>query len=305
MATSIAVVGAGSWGRKIIQTASALECLDLKYVVSSNPETADYIPAGCQQLPDVSHLLEKPELQGVVLATPPELHVPQARIFLEAGLPCMIEKPLSMNSKEALGLIQIAKNNRSFVLVDHIYLYHPAYEALKSEIMKDTSPVIDICSEGGANGPYGRATPVLWDWLPHDLSIVLDLMGADPVGHSIASQPSENQDGSGIIYDVKLEFGSGATASIVTGNGFLRRRRKLTVETQDHYWRFADENSPQASCDSLPLAFCDEKPLARILTRFASGIEEKSQTCRDLELGHRVVLVIEKLAEQCGNIATH
>ena len=293
MAVSVAVIGAGAWGTKIMRACAALPELALRWVVSSNAHTAALTPPGCKVVKSLSDLPGTPELQGVIIATPPETHVPIATTFMDAGIACMIEKPLALNTCEADILLALAKQRRAFALVDHIYLYHSGYRALKATLPGPLSQT-HIISRGGACGPLDRSTPVIWDWLPHDLSMILDLFRQDPIRVSCDRESSHSETAEGELYRLTLQFPDGNSAEILCGNGFAARRRTLTVETDGTRLHFSDEGVPALTRNGEQMPIAPTMPLDNILKRFAAGILAGEENHTDLELAARVVRAIER-----------
>jgi predicted dehydrogenase len=75
------------------------------------------------------HLLADPELDLVVLATPPGEHGTQARLALDAGKHVFVEKPLATSLEMAEAIIREAKARNLIVAVDYPMIYTPLVEA--------------------------------------------------------------------------------------------------------------------------------------------------------------------------------
>jgi len=148
--TRIAVVGAGLIGRAHIQAIESNASLTLHAVVDPTPDAqalAARLGVPCHaQLQD---LLTTHRPDGVVLATPNALHVPQAMDCIRAGLPCLVEKPVATTVAEARQLADQVQQHQVPVLVGH----HRAH----SPIMAQAREVIRSGHLGRLVGVMGSA----------------------------------------------------------------------------------------------------------------------------------------------------
>jgi predicted dehydrogenase len=145
--TRIAVAGAGLIGRTHIALAAASPTLSLVAVVDPSP-SAEAVAAQFQVplFPTLDALLAREQLDGIVLATPNALHVPQALQCLEAGLAVLLEKPIAPTVAEGVALVQRADALGGRLLIGH----HRAH----SPIMAKARAVIE-------SGQLGRLVTVM------------------------------------------------------------------------------------------------------------------------------------------------
>lgn len=296
MTVKLAVIGAGAWGSKLIKTLSRAQNMDLRWVVSCRPETEAILLENCQRLPTIDALLaQKEQPSGVVIATPPEVHYDCAVPFIRRHIPCFIEKPVTMDSDQSQALMVLADRHKTLVQVNHIYLYHHGYRQLKALLRQEQKPLKKIETIGGNYGPFDRSTPVLWDWLPHDLSMVLDLLSETPTTLSVTAKTPENPAKKGQIFQLDMTFPSGAVVCMKIGNGFACRQRQLKVSTEQDSFTFCDESQPTLKRNNQPLSFPDGLPLDHSLTLFGNDIKAGNNTLSSLKLGHKIVQIIESL----------
>ena len=142
----IAVVGAGLIGRQHVNYVKNSSDCCLAAIVDPMPETqalADEKAVPCfKKLED---LLLKQAVDGIILATPNHMHVEQGLACLEAGVNCLIEKPVSHNIKDGLKLIeaekQAVKNSGAKILVGHHRAHSPimlkAQKAIREGVLGD------------------------------------------------------------------------------------------------------------------------------------------------------------------------
>jgi predicted dehydrogenase len=144
-AARLGLIGLGSWGRNYVATLQDFPGAKLTRVATRNPDAPALAGPKCKIQEDWRELLKAKDLDGVIITSPAPLHAEQLDAALDAGLPVLIEKPLTLDSSQAKRLLEKAKKKKGYVLVDHIYLFHPAYEELKNRA-KALGPIKKIVS---------------------------------------------------------------------------------------------------------------------------------------------------------------
>ncbi|MCX5787948.1 MAG: Gfo/Idh/MocA family oxidoreductase [Elusimicrobia bacterium] len=302
----LGLIGAGHWGRAYIRTIAGLPGMRLARVASRNPETAALVGKRCVVCADWRGVASAPDLDGVIIASPPALHAQVASACLEARRPVLVEKPLTMSVAEAEALVALAKRLGGFVLVDHTYLFHPAYVELKKRAQALGAPRL-IRSEGGKCGPFRGDAGPLWDFGSHDVAVALDLVGR---GLAAVEAKSERR-GQGEVIDIRLDFPGGARAELRVGNGFETRRRKFSVVFEDRELTFDDaggrplvqtlldaQGRPAGAAEEIPVA--KVLPLTRAVEAFAEAVRGGSKDLSSLELGAAVVRVLAACEASLG-----
>jgi predicted dehydrogenase len=130
---------------------------------------------------DYHHMLEGSGLDAVAIATSVRHHYPMAKASLEAGKHTFIEKPMAASSRECEELIELAKQRGLVLMVGHTFLYSPAVRKIKE--ITDSGDIGDIryISARRLNlGLFQKDINVAWDLAPHDISIILHIMGGAP-----------------------------------------------------------------------------------------------------------------------------
>ncbi|MEE9275734.1 MAG: Gfo/Idh/MocA family oxidoreductase, partial [bacterium] len=113
----LGLIGAGRWGRAYIRTLKSMAGVELARLCSANPESPKLAGPGCRVTGDWRELAGAEDLDGLILATPPGLHAEMAGAAAAAGLPVMIEKPLTLDLDEALRLQETFERTGTAVLV--------------------------------------------------------------------------------------------------------------------------------------------------------------------------------------------
>ena len=177
----IAVIGAGNWGINLVRNLSELSVLS--HVVEKNSELTNQIEKDfpeAQCLENYDSLIND-EIDAVAIATPAQSHFDIASKFLETGKDVFIEKPMTLSSKEAEGLVLIAEENDSILMVGHMLMYQPAITFIKSYLDKGhLGKIYHIHQERLKLGRVRTAENVVWSLGVHDIAVLLYLVGDAP-----------------------------------------------------------------------------------------------------------------------------
>ena len=307
----LGLIGAGRWGRAYIRTIQSMPGAGLARLCSSNPESRGLVDSACRITAEWNDLVEAGDLDGLIVAAPPALHAEMAEAALLAGLPVMVEKPLTLDLIEAERLERIAGEGEVPVLVNHVHLFHPGYAALKKEAAH-LGPIRFIRSEGGSWGPFRKDTPPLWDYGPHDLALCLDLMGEEPSSAEAHEDDSrESGEGYGQIVTMKLGFPEGGGAALTVGNLMAGKRRKLAVffdtcvmvlddlcaeKLVRHRSPGGDSADPPdyPAGPGEPVPIAGAPPLTRALEAFVFGIRGEAGEAFGVGLGVEIVRILSR-----------
>lgn len=301
----LGLVGAGRWGRNLAAAIAELDEVRLAWIVDRNLHAAAEFGNLCPVLGSWQEAIARGGADGVIVATPPRFHGEIARDALAAGLPVLIEKPLTANPTEARDLLGRAESSGLPVWVDHRHLFAPAYGRLK-KVAADLGPIRRIRSNGGSWGPFRVSTPVLWDWAPHDVALCLDLVGMAPA--SVAAKTVDWRDtdeGPGEILALILDFPNGCQAEIEVGNIFRKKRRRFEAQFDGAALIFDDlaenkllrraEYGGVPSHQTIPVA--GEPALTYAVIGFANAIRTGATDLAQLRLGAQVVEVLAACEE--------
>jgi len=180
----VGIIGFGYWGPNLTRNFHELPVSQLTAIADFKVdclERAQSLYSDVTLVTDYKELFQM-ELDAVVVATPPITHYSIAKDCLEHGLHVLVEKPLTLNSQHARELIDIAHSKNLILMVGHTFVYNSAVMALKEYI--DSGELGDIYYIDTARlnlGLFQRESNVLWDLAPHDISILLYLLGERPI----------------------------------------------------------------------------------------------------------------------------
>ena len=178
----LAVIGCGYWGKNLIRNFDALGVLTMVCETTPAGRTlAAEIAPNVEVVDTVERVLATPQITGVVIATPAETHYELARQALEAGKDVLVEKPLALTYEQGAHLVQLADRAGRVLMVGHVLEYHPAIRRLL-ELMRadELGKVQYIYSNRLSLGKIRREENILWSFAPHDVAVILRLMGSLP-----------------------------------------------------------------------------------------------------------------------------
>lgn len=182
---NIGVIGCGYWGAKHARVISELPQALLHSVADLDSAKVQAITSkyeGVEGLTDFTALLNNPAVEAVVIATPASTHYDLARQALAAGKHVLVEKPLSIFPQECQHLIDLAGQEKLTLMVGHTFEYHPSVEVLREIVQSGRLGDLYYLDAARINlGLYQRDVNVIHDLSPHDISIMIYVLGQRPV----------------------------------------------------------------------------------------------------------------------------
>lgn len=180
----VGVIGCGYWGPNLIRNLAEIPESNLVAVADLRAERLEHVRARYPAVKVTGNHVDlfSMSLDAVVVATPPSTHFRLAKECLLHGLHVLVEKPLTLKSQDAEELISIAEERGLTLMVGHTFEYNPAVRALKDLIDKgELGKILYVDAVRVNLGLFQPGLDVLWDLAPHDISILLYLLGSDPM----------------------------------------------------------------------------------------------------------------------------
>lgn len=175
----VCVIGCGYWGKNLVRNFAQLGVLAA--VCDENEVLAEKasLEYGIPQL-SLEDVL-KSDIKAVIIATPAVQHFGLTKRALEAEKHVFVEKPLALDVKEAQELCALAARVDRTLMVGHLLQYHPAFLALKELVSKGTLGKLQYIYSNRLNlGKFRNEENILWSFAPHDISMILGLVGELP-----------------------------------------------------------------------------------------------------------------------------
>lgn len=294
----LGLIGAGPWGRNYLHTITGLDGVSLVRLASRNPESAKLIGSECTISEDWRDLVEAEDLDGIVIASPPETHADMVLAAISRGLAVLVEKPMTLSVAEAERILATAQAEDAIVMVDHIHLYSAAWEAVEREAHA-LGAIRAISGVAGKWGPFSPNTPVLWDWGSHDVAMCINLMGRPP--EAATATRIEARDG-GETLTVLLDFGD-AEARIAISNLYPEKNRLFTISFENGELVYDDtlNGSDKVRLKTTPrdpggtFKLDPGTPMERVLLAFRDAVLRGAPEWDDAALGAQVVGTLARL----------
>jgi UDP-2-acetamido-3-amino-2,3-dideoxy-glucuronate N-acetyltransferase len=176
----VAAIGCGYWGKNLVRNFAELGALAA--ICDPDRNVARQLAERHHtRVAEFDAVLRDDEIAGVAIAAPAALHAELASRALEAGKHVFVEKPLALTVPEAEQLCAMAERVDRRLMVGHLLQYHPAFIKLRELVSEGVLGRLEYISSTRLNlGKVRREEDILWSFAPHDLSMILSLVGQEP-----------------------------------------------------------------------------------------------------------------------------
>lgn len=315
MNCTVAVVGCGQWGAKVVSCFARLGVLVA--VVDADAEQAGRVAAS-HDVPalDWDTVLSDESIAAVALASPAKYHAAMILEALHAGKHVYVEKPLALSSSDAERVEAAVLETGKTLLVGHILQYHPGFLALKAQVQEGKlGKLLSIRSTRFGPGRIRHDENSLWCLAPHDVSMILGLIGQEPTSveaHASTLLQADIEDS----VDARLTFPGGVVAEIAVSWIHPYKERNIVV-IGDQSTLVFDDGRPWDSklmlypnkmvwengCPNLvegtpqPVSIEQREPLLEQGRHFIECIRTGARPVTDVREGASVVRVLGAVTE--------
>jgi predicted dehydrogenase len=325
----VGVVGCGYWGPNLVRNFKSLPNCNLKAMCDLNETRLRHMRnlySDVEGMTDFDHLLNGVGVDAVVVAAPVRHHYSLAKASLLAGKHTMIEKPMASSSAECEELIEIAERNGLVLMVGHTFLYSSPVRKI-AEIVQagDIGEIRYINSRRLNLGLFQKDINVAWDLAPHDISIILHVLGELP--QTVNCQGNAHvTPGIEDVTNISLSFRQKRFATIQSSWLEPRKVREMTivgtrrmivyddlqthekiriydvrVERPPHYDTFADFHYSYHYGDSYIPHLQQEEPLKAECQHFLDCIERNANPLTSGHEGLQLVRILEAASQSLKN----
>lgn len=320
----VGVVGFGYWGPNLVRNVDKLGDAELVVACDLSEGNLDRLKGiypEVETTTDLDAMLADFDLDAVVVATSAPSHFAIASKVISAGKHCFVEKPLTLKSADAEALVRMADERGVTLMVGHLMEYHSAINWIKDYIASgDMGDVLYVYMQRLNLGKVRTEENAFWSLAPHDVSIVLYLLGESP-DYVSANGAAYVTPGVHDTVFANLHFPSGKMANIHVSWLDPHKIRKLTVvgtkkmlvfddmQATEKIWIYdrgvGAPDSAMAYGEDLSLRFGDisvpwvpmQEPLSLEVQHFLDCCENGTTPRSDGRDGLRVVRVLEAVDE--------
>jgi predicted dehydrogenase len=228
----LGLVGLGSMGRNHLRVISSHPDTVLAAVADPAAEALEAATSqtGAQGFEDPLAMIQRAELDGVVIAAPTTNHPALALAAIERGLPVLVEKPLAATVEEALAIVAAARARGVRIQVGHVERYNPAVLEMGRLLRAGWLSTIYAISSRRA-GPFPariRDVGVTVDLGTHDVDMLSWIAGERPTRVYAETAQRIHATHEDLTYGL-LHFPSGATGFLDVDWLTPAKRRSLTA----------------------------------------------------------------------------
>ncbi len=305
----IAVIGCGYWGRNLVRTLAQIGCLHsvVDPAAAARPAVEAEAP-GVPVFDQPEAVLADPAVQGVMIATPAETHYKLASLALDAGKHVFVEKPLTVSVEDGHELVVQAREAGRTLMVGHLLEYHPAILKLRELISQGVLGKVRYIVSNRLNlGKVRTEENALWSFAPHDIAIILRLVGEMPF-EVVATGGNYLQPNVADVTVTQLLFDNGVRSHIFVSWLHPFKEQKLVVIGSRRMVVFddvakelmlydlrVDWNKDQpipVKAPATPVEFPADEPLREECLHFLECLDSGQVPRTDGESGVRVLQVL-------------
>jgi predicted dehydrogenase len=233
--TKIGLIGCGYWGPNLLRNLNSFDDVTVVAVADRSEERRAFVQKNyphIKVLEEGADIINNPDIDAVLIATPAATHAEVARVALEANKDVFVEKPLALTTEDAIELTRLAKKKERILMVGHSFLYNAAVTDLKRRIDDgELGKLYYLYSQRLNLGIVRPDVDAAWNLAPHDVSIGCYLLDAKPVQVTAsgvrALQPGP--DGLDDVVFMSITYDSGVVMHIHVSWLDPQKVRRMTV----------------------------------------------------------------------------
>ena len=231
-ALNLAAVGLGYWGPNLARNLDELDGAELTWICDRDEARLEGYGGRFPEARKTTRfedLLEDDSLDAVAIATPAVTHFELTRQALLAGKHVFVEKPLALSSALGEQLVALAEERALVLMPGHLLLYHPGVTKLKDLVdSEELGRLLYVYGNRQNLGQIRRDENALWSLGAHDLSVILHLVGEEPVEAWARGESFLNPGVEDVVF-CYLRFPSGVVAHMHISWLDPHKMRRMTV----------------------------------------------------------------------------
>jgi predicted dehydrogenase len=313
----VGVVGVGSLGQHHARNYAEMPGCELVGVADVDRKAAIRVAGrhNCQAFFDYQTLME--QVDAVSIVVPTQYHYAIAKDFLNHDVDVLVEKPITSEVRQAVELIELARERKRIIQVGHIERFNAAIIHLNKIL---TQPGFIEAHRLGPYDPRVKDVGVVLDLMIHDIDIILQIVNSpiasiEAVGVPILS-PRED------IANARIRFENGCIANLTVSRVTPNKLRKIRIFQSDNYISLdyqkqsmeiytrqsiegAQEGEPQAQIVRKRIRVKKEEPLKTELEHFLECVRDGITPKVTGEHGHDALQIAVEITQQIEKSAGH
>lgn len=324
----IILVGLGNWGPNYVSAIASIDSMELVAAVDldqSRVEAFSSLGLGVFSTTDLDEAIKRTGATAAIVATPARSHYLVANQLMSSGLHVIVEKPLGVTIEETSALLETARRNKVTIYTGLNYLTHPCVQAVAA-IRESGVEINHMQSERYHLGPRRSDVGVVYDLLPHDISIAMAVFRSEPV--AVRAIGLERQSVSGAV-SIEVSFDNGTTLMCNLSWKYPKKVRNISFSGGGAFVFFNELSSPgeellitkfkesEVSKDLFLSTIVSEEyvdysnfclnpeeismrnqPLVIALDQFQKAINNQETVTFSATAGHSIVRILEEIEAQ-------
>ena len=317
----VGLVGCGYWGKNLCRNFKSLGALGMVVdSTQSGKETATELAPDVPVSSSFDDVLGDDSIHAVALATPAETHAALSIKAMEAGKDVFVEKPMALNLEDADRMREVAEREGRVLMVGHLLEYHPAVLKLRELISNGELGQVNYVYSNRLNfGKVRTEENALWSFAPHDVAVILRLMGKSPIEAS-ATGGSYLTEGLADVTVSNLRFENNSRAHIFVSwlHPFKEQRlvvvgdRKMAIfndvapfgeklKLYPNSVEFEGEMPVLRKEDAQFVEHLDTEPLREECNHFLNCVSSREEPLTDAKSGIEVLKVLHACQASIGS----
>ncbi len=224
----VAVVGCGNWGKNLIRVLHGFGSLAAVCDIDTTKSSHFSQQYGVKAL-SFEEIMNNQEILGVFIATPSRTHFDVGMRCLKANKHIYIEKPFAQTVAQATQLHALANQQKRTLMIGHLLQYHPGFNKIKALLNDGTLGDLQYIYANRFNfGKFPNEDSVLMDYAPHDISMILSLVGELPLT-VMASNANHLKHTVSDTTSIQLTFSANVKAHIFSSWLYPFKEQKMIV----------------------------------------------------------------------------
>ena len=304
----IGIIGLGRWGRNILKTLLRIKNINLTCVCTRNKKVYKLLPQNCEVFNNWETLIERMDLDGLIISTPSETHFKIVKSSLQNGINILVEKPFTLDLMEAKELKEISNKKHLLLMTEYTQVFNPKFQKLLS-CLNSVGDIVCIHTVAKNFGPVRKKTPVIWDWGSHELSTLIMLIGSSPLKtEATRIKDKKNNLGDESTWEIECKFKNNLITKSLISN-ISEKKRQISILGQKgllvlddnsefplQFFKHYDSIKPPLYKGKNILIENNKEPLQEALECFFNNIKIKTHNHWSLDLS----IEITKILSSCS-----
>jgi 2-hydroxy-4-carboxymuconate semialdehyde hemiacetal dehydrogenase len=226
MTVNLAVVGLGAFGQKHLDALANIPDAKIQYVAHSRQNIADEVAEkyGAQAgFDSYTELLKQPDLDGVLLATPTQMHHAQTIEGLRAGKHVMVEIPMGDNLAGVQEIVDVQRETGKIAMAGHTRRFNPSHQYVHNLITAGEFNIqqMDVqtyffrrTNMNAMGNPRSWTDHLLWHHAAHTVDLFAYQTGEKIVKANAIQGPKHPELGIAMDMSIQLKTESGKICTL-------------------------------------------------------------------------------------------